>query len=129
MSGKRGQVGLEYVMIVGAILVITIPLFFYALYETNYKVKLSQADDTVNTLANAADEVYSMFRLKEIRMGFTAFRGIKHFNNGKRSFIDSHNAWLCKRLYSFQQRQILWALFLLKKAHTGLLLNPLNQDL
>ncbi|MDI6738222.1 MAG: hypothetical protein QME12_06965 [Nanoarchaeota archaeon] len=60
MSGKRGQVGLEYVMIVGAILLITIPLFFYALYETNYKVKLSQADDTVNTLANAADEMYSM---------------------------------------------------------------------
>ncbi|MEK6863878.1 MAG: hypothetical protein AABX27_01180 [Nanoarchaeota archaeon] len=60
MYGKRGQVGLEYVLIVGAILIITIPLFFYALYETNTKVRISQADDAINTIANAADEVYSM---------------------------------------------------------------------
>ncbi|MFH1065379.1 MAG: hypothetical protein V1734_02630 [Nanoarchaeota archaeon] len=60
MNRKRGQVGIEYVLIVGAILVITIPLFFYALYETNLKVRISQADDTINTIANAADEVYSM---------------------------------------------------------------------
>ena len=75
MSGKRGQVGLEYVMIVGAILVITIPLFFYALYETNYKVKLSQADDTVNTLANAADEVYSMVPAQRNTYGFHCLQG------------------------------------------------------
>jgi uncharacterized protein (UPF0333 family) len=60
MISKRGQIGIEYLMILGAILLITIPLFFYAIYETNYKVRLNQADDTVNTLANAADTVYSM---------------------------------------------------------------------
>lgn len=57
---KRGQVGIEYIMIVGAILIITIPLFFYAIYETNYKVRLNQADDAVHTLSNSADTVYSM---------------------------------------------------------------------
>lgn len=60
MFSKRGQISLEYVMIVGAVLLITIPLFFYAIYETNYKIRLNQADDAVNTLANAADTVYSM---------------------------------------------------------------------
>lgn len=60
MRRKRGQAGIEYVMIVGAILIIAIPLFFYAIYETNHKVKINQADDAVNTLANAADTVYSL---------------------------------------------------------------------
>jgi len=57
---KRGQISVEYIMIAGAILLVTIPLFFYAIYETNYKIRLNQADDAVNTLANAADTVYSM---------------------------------------------------------------------
>ena len=60
MYHKRGQIGLEYVMIVGAILFITIPLFAYAFYEANYKIRLNQADDAVNVLANAADTVYSL---------------------------------------------------------------------
>ncbi len=60
MQNKRGQISIEYLMILGAILIITIPLFFYAIYETNYKVRLNQADDTVHTLSNAADTVYSM---------------------------------------------------------------------
>ncbi|MBU2638019.1 MAG: hypothetical protein KJ955_03535 [Nanoarchaeota archaeon] len=60
MFGKRGQAGIEYVMIVGAILLVTIPLFFYAFYETNKKVALNQAEDAVNTIAKAADTVYSL---------------------------------------------------------------------
>lgn len=60
MHRKRGQISLEYVMIVGAVLLITIPLFFYAIYETNYRVRLNQADDAVYTLVNAADTVYSL---------------------------------------------------------------------
>ncbi len=60
MLGKRGQVGIEYVLIVGAILLITIPLFFYAFYETNKRVTLNQAEDAVNTIAKAADTVYSL---------------------------------------------------------------------
>ncbi|MBU4501735.1 MAG: class III signal peptide-containing protein [Nanoarchaeota archaeon] len=60
MYNKRGQISLEYVMIVGAVLLVTIPLFFYAIYEANNKIRLNQADDAVNTLANAADTVYSL---------------------------------------------------------------------
>ena len=60
MHNKRGQISLEYVMIVGAVLLITIPLFFYAIYEASYKIRLNQADDAVNTLVKAADTVYSM---------------------------------------------------------------------
>ncbi|MCG2718291.1 MAG: class III signal peptide-containing protein, partial [Nanoarchaeota archaeon] len=60
MYNKRGQISLEYVMIVGAVLLVTIPLFFYAIYEANNKIRLNQADDAVNTLANSADTVYSL---------------------------------------------------------------------
>ncbi|MBL7100755.1 MAG: hypothetical protein ISS23_02250 [Nanoarchaeota archaeon] len=60
MYCKRGQISLEYIMIVGMILLVTIPLFFYAVYEATYKIRLNQADDAVNTLANSADTVYSL---------------------------------------------------------------------
>lgn len=60
MHGKRGQAGLEYVLIVGAVLLITVPLFFYAFYETNSRIILNQAEDAVNTIAKAADTVHSL---------------------------------------------------------------------
>lgn len=57
---KRGQASVEYVIIVGVILVALIPLFFYSLNKVNQEIKISEADDTVNSVANAADIVYSL---------------------------------------------------------------------
>ena len=60
MLGKRGQASLEYAIIVGILMVILIPLFYYALHRSSETVKSSQAEDAVNSLAAAADEVYSL---------------------------------------------------------------------
>ena len=47
-------------MMIGIILVILIPLLFYALRESSSGLQLNQAEDTVNTLAHAIDTVYSI---------------------------------------------------------------------
>lgn len=57
---KRGQVSIEYIMITGMLLLVTIPLFAYAFVEVNRSVQMNHAEDAVNTLANAADTVYSL---------------------------------------------------------------------
>lgn len=57
---KRGQVSIEYIMITGLLLLVTIPLFAYAFIEVNRSVQMNHAEDAVNTLANAADTVYSL---------------------------------------------------------------------
>ncbi len=57
---KRGQIAAEYMMLLGIVLFITVPLLFYAIRESNNNIKISQADDSVNTLARAADTVYSI---------------------------------------------------------------------
>ncbi len=55
-----GQASVEYVILVGILLVILIPLFYYAFTTSSEKVKLSQAESTVYSLATAADEVYAL---------------------------------------------------------------------
>jgi len=57
---KKAQVGLEYLVILGAILVILIPLFFYAISKSSENIRFSQAEDAVNSLGKAADEVYAL---------------------------------------------------------------------
>lgn len=56
----KGQAATEYVIIIGTVLVVTIPLLYYAMRESNVNIKLSKAEDAVNTLARAADVVYSI---------------------------------------------------------------------
>lgn len=57
---RRGQVSLEYVILIGILLVILIPIFYYSLTTSSEKVKLSQAENTVLTLSKAVEEVYSL---------------------------------------------------------------------
>jgi len=47
-------------MIIGILLIITVPILYYAITESNSNIKLNQADDAVNTIARASDNVYSL---------------------------------------------------------------------
>ena len=60
MDEKRAQASLEYVIVVGILLVLLIPLFYYLTYTSSESVKNSQAEDAVKSLASAANEVYSL---------------------------------------------------------------------
>ena len=55
----RGQISFEYVVLVGLLLVLLIPLIYYASSYTAQNVKISKAEDVVTSLAEAADEVYA----------------------------------------------------------------------
>jgi uncharacterized protein (UPF0333 family) len=55
---KRGQSGLEYIVLVGIVLVVLIPLIYYSTSTSSEAIKQSQGEDMVWSLANAADEVY-----------------------------------------------------------------------
>ncbi len=57
---KKGQVSVEYIIIIGIILVVTIPLFYYAVREPSRSIKLNQASDTVEVLARKADSIYAL---------------------------------------------------------------------
>lgn len=57
---KKAQVSMEYVVIVGVILVALIPLFFYSISKINSQIKVDQADAAVVNLANAVDSVHSL---------------------------------------------------------------------
>ena len=57
---QQGQVSMEYILLVGLLLVILIPLFYYSLHKSSESISRSQAEDAVKSLAQAADEVYSL---------------------------------------------------------------------
>jgi len=60
MRKIKAQISTEYLIIMGMVLIIVIPLFYYAVSESNVNIKSHNAEDTVNTLARAADSVYSI---------------------------------------------------------------------
>lgn len=60
MERSRAQVSLEYMLIVGIIFVIMIPIFYYAARESTDQIRLNQAEDAVNTLARTADSLYAL---------------------------------------------------------------------
>ena len=57
---ERSQVSMEYVMIIGLLILITIPLFVYSFVEVKRNIQMNYASDAINTIANAADTVYSL---------------------------------------------------------------------
>ena len=50
---------MEYIIIIGAIFVLLIPLLYYAVHESSQKIRLTHAQDAVASLAKTADSVYS----------------------------------------------------------------------
>ena len=56
----RAQLAIEYVIVIGIILIALIPIFYYSLTESSRVTRINQANDAVNTLARAADGVYSI---------------------------------------------------------------------
>ena len=56
----KAQASTEYLMMIGVVLLIIIPLLFYGLKESREGIQLNQAEDTVATIANAVDTVYSI---------------------------------------------------------------------
>jgi hypothetical protein len=55
----KGQVSLEYILIIGAVLIVTIPLFYYGLSRSNETIRINQAEETIKTIVGAADNIYS----------------------------------------------------------------------
>ena len=47
-------------MLIGFALLVALPLFYYAITESSNNIRLNQAEDAVNTIAKAADSVYSL---------------------------------------------------------------------
>ncbi|MEK6817075.1 MAG: class III signal peptide-containing protein [Nanoarchaeota archaeon] len=60
MLKKRGQVSVEYIMIVGIVLLLLIPIFYVSSEKISNEVKVSQANDAVTSLARAVNVVYSL---------------------------------------------------------------------
>lgn len=60
MLKKRGQVSTEYLMIVGIVLLLLIPIFYISAQKVNNEVKVNQANDAVTSLARAVNVVYSL---------------------------------------------------------------------
>ncbi len=56
----KGQISIEYLIVVGVVLILVIPLFFYSTSKTTTNLRINQADDTVTSLVTAADSVYSL---------------------------------------------------------------------
>lgn len=54
---KKSQTSLEYVIIIGVILAIIIPLFYYGISEPTKSIRINEASSTVNVLAKKADSI------------------------------------------------------------------------
>ncbi|MBI2672273.1 hypothetical protein HYX16_05040 [Candidatus Woesearchaeota archaeon] len=56
----KGQASFEYVIMVGVVLVLLIPIASYVIYHSSQTIKINQADDAVKSIAKKADTVYAL---------------------------------------------------------------------
>ncbi|MFH1376148.1 MAG: class III signal peptide-containing protein [Candidatus Woesearchaeota archaeon] len=57
---KRGQAALEYLILVGVLLVLLITIFNYVFFHSSQNIKIEQAEDSVQTLGKTADTIYTL---------------------------------------------------------------------
>lgn len=56
----KSQISLEYLIVASIILFLIATVFYYSLRYSSESVIFSQAQDAVNTIANTADNIYSL---------------------------------------------------------------------
>lgn len=56
----RGQSSFEYIILMGMILVILIPVFYYSTRESSQNINVNQGNDVVNSVANTVNSIYSL---------------------------------------------------------------------
>jgi len=57
---KRGQAAFEYMILIGVLLAVLIPLFNYVGYYSSQNVKVEKLEDAVQTLGKTADSLYAL---------------------------------------------------------------------
>ncbi len=60
MLERRAQIGTEYLIVTGFILLIVVVIFGFAFVNQDQSIKTSQANTLLDTLANKADYVYAL---------------------------------------------------------------------
>jgi hypothetical protein len=80
--GFRGQVSVEYVILLSALLLGVAFLGLYELDETRRGIEVSTAQDAVESLARAADTVYSMGPCSKTQVYITVPKGIVSVDHG-----------------------------------------------
>ncbi len=58
--GIRAQVAIEYIILIGVLLVFLIPTVQYSLQQASFQVKYTQIDSAVRRLSKAADAVHAI---------------------------------------------------------------------
>ncbi|MFC1730250.1 hypothetical protein ACFL6I_07915 [candidate division KSB1 bacterium] len=57
---KLSQVSLEYLLVIGMVLVIMIPIFYYAITQSTNQIRANQAEDAVTSIVKTADSLYAL---------------------------------------------------------------------
>src|SRR3989338_1476221 len=76
----RAQAAVEYVIILGIVLLVLIPIFYYSLSESNRTTRLNQASDIVNILARKSEAVYALGSGSRDYVWINVPQGIKDYS-------------------------------------------------
>jgi len=83
----KAQSSIEYIILVGLILAALIPLVYYATSKSSNEIRLNQADQTVQTIAKAADNVYTAGPGNREYIQVVLPSGVQYFNVTGRNVI------------------------------------------
>lgn len=87
----RGQISIEYIIIVGLILFLTIPLLYYATQRSNEDVRSSEIDTAINSIKSTADKVYSLGLGTKDYTWVTIPTGVQEFKVGLGELTDGND--------------------------------------
>ena len=56
----KAQASFEYIILIGTLLILVVPIFYYVTYQSSQNLKAYQADDAVKSIARTVDTVYAI---------------------------------------------------------------------
>lgn len=77
---KKSQAGIEYIMLVGILLIFLIPVIHFSVSDANVQIKINQLDNTARRLAKATNSVYAIGPGAQQVVVVTVPRGVTFMN-------------------------------------------------
>jgi len=83
----KGQAALEYLIIVGALLLIAIPIFYFTTTSSSENIKINEINDAIQSIARKADSVYALGEGNRDFVWITIPKGIEYTLVGNKTIL------------------------------------------
>ena len=83
----KGQAALEYLIIIGALLLIIMPIFYFTITKSSENIKINEINDAIQSIARKSDSIYVLGEGSRDFIWITIPKGIEYTLVGNKTIL------------------------------------------